>query len=507
MTAAAVPALVRAEDLRVGPLLAEGGEGKVFLLPRQPHLLFKTYRRAVDREHLRSLVAWPEGLETDRAERLQAAAAWPTAVVTGGGAQPVGLLVPRAPRRFAVRHRDGRSRLASLSYLTADPGHRAAAYGLELPAPGSVRRIGLVHALARLLTVFESASPSVGHGDLSTKNVLWSLQRGPEVFVIDCDNAEFFGPDGLPIGDSARRRAMTPNWDDPAVPRGSNPTLESDRYSLALIFLRLVGAANYPVQARQRSGGQVRVDIPVPPGTGADALLDRDAPIWDLCARSLSVEHPEDRPPASEWVGELERVLTAMGAQPTAAATGAPLGQAGAAAATIPVASRPSVPEVEVVPVRAEARPERTWSKVSPAPRYPAGAAGSGSASPSAQPGAGGFAWRPLGALGAGATTASPTGGAGSGPAPGVPAGTGGPGAVAPGVITAPAMWDETRQALSRALRWWLALHRSALRSLVDSDRRHGPVRALSVCAVVDTALGLAALFLVATVVTALIGI
>ena len=41
-------------------------------------------------------------------------------------------------------------------------------------------------------------SRPVSHGDLSTKNVLWSLQRGPEVFVIDCDNCERFGPDVPP---------------------------------------------------------------------------------------------------------------------------------------------------------------------------------------------------------------------------------------------------------------------------------------------------------------------
>ena len=47
---------------------------------------------------------------------------------------------------------------------------------------------------------------------------------------------------------------------------GGNPTLASDRYSLALIFLRVVGAANFPIQARQRQGGPITVDFAVPPG-------------------------------------------------------------------------------------------------------------------------------------------------------------------------------------------------------------------------------------------------
>ena len=134
-----------------------------------------------------------------------------------------GVLLPRAPRRFALRHRDGTTRLATLSYLTADPAHGAVAYGLSLPEPAGPERLGLVYALARVLEAFESTDPVVGHGDLSSKNVLWSLQRGPEVFVIDCDNCERFDPDGRPLAEAGRRRATTPNWEDPAVLAGANP--------------------------------------------------------------------------------------------------------------------------------------------------------------------------------------------------------------------------------------------------------------------------------------------
>ncbi len=139
--------------------------------------------------------------DTDLAARLSAAAAWPASVVIDSDGGAAGLLMPRAPRRFALRHRDGTTRLASLSYLTADPAHREMAYGLSLPPDASPERLGLVYALARLLQAFELGAPSIGHGDLSTKNVLWSLQRGPEIFVIDCDNCERFDSDGRPLGE------------------------------------------------------------------------------------------------------------------------------------------------------------------------------------------------------------------------------------------------------------------------------------------------------------------
>ncbi|MHB1929589.1 MAG: hypothetical protein ACYCUG_09255, partial [Acidimicrobiales bacterium] len=167
------PTAVSRPELRAGPLLAEGGEGRVYELAGRPGTLYKAYRRPAQRAPLESLIAWEADLAGTRPElaaRVRAAAAWPRAVVTEPGAAAgtaAGLLVPRAPRRFAVRHRDGTSHLATLSYLTADPAQRAAAYGLALPAPVSTDRVGIVYALARALEALQSAVPSIGHGDLS----------------------------------------------------------------------------------------------------------------------------------------------------------------------------------------------------------------------------------------------------------------------------------------------------------------------------------------------------
>ncbi|MGH9114990.1 MAG: hypothetical protein ACRDWW_04085, partial [Acidimicrobiales bacterium] len=156
MTAGTAERTVRLDDLRVGELLAEGGEGRVFELPTRPHLVFKAYRKPPPRRLLDDLVAWPDAISRpDLAARVRVAASWPEAVVVDGdrtGGEPfvAGVLIPRAPRRFAVRHREGTTRLASLSYLTADPAYRAVAYGIALPAPVGPERLGLVYALARL---------------------------------------------------------------------------------------------------------------------------------------------------------------------------------------------------------------------------------------------------------------------------------------------------------------------------------------------------------------------
>ena len=132
---------------------------------------------------------------------MQTSSAWPVAVVVGDDpAVAVGTLLPRAPLEFWVRHRDGTNRLASLSYLANDPDRIAVAYGVMLPAPGAPERVALVYALARLLDAWQSGnggksgaggtlSPQVVHGDLSAKNVLWSLRPVPAVYVLDCDGA------------------------------------------------------------------------------------------------------------------------------------------------------------------------------------------------------------------------------------------------------------------------------------------------------------------------------
>jgi len=442
------------DELRTGDLLAEGGEGQVFQLPLQPQLVYKRYRRPVPREQLESLVSWPSELgllDPDAAARVTATSAWPCSVVTGGSGEAIGLLMPRAPRRFALRHRDGNTRLASLSYLTSDPAQRAAAYGLLLPPPASAPRLGLVLALARLLAAFEAGEPVVGHGDLSTKNVLWSLQRGPEVFVIDCDNSERFTPGGDSLGPPGRRRAMTPNWDDPAVPRGGNPTRMSDRYSLALIFLRIFGAANFPMQARQRSGDMVSVDFPVPPGPLAGIRLDEANPLWELCARGLSVACPDSRPPAADWVPVIEAVL----------ARGRPR-----------AASRPdSLPgDVQIRPVSAPRRRDQRWNR---APRV-------APLRPHVEPAApSGLSTGPVAPLHATPVTS----------------------------VRGPSIWPDVWAGLRRAVAWWLAVHARMLSGLSTRGRRAEGIRTAVFCGLLDLVLAIITLFVAAMIVSPVIGI
>ena len=462
--------VVQRSDLRPGELLAEGGEGRVFALPLQPHLVFKQYQTPLPRGHLHDLVSWPVGGDQHLIERVRACASWPTAVVSGTAPDTArlaeGVVMPRAPRRFALRHRDGTTRLASLSYLTADPAYREVAYGIELPPAFSPERLAIVYALARLLEAFEKLAPPVGHGDLSAKNVLWSLQRGPEVFVIDCDNCERFGADGQPLSAEGRRRAMTPNWDDPAVKPGGNPGLESDRYSLALIFLRVAGAANFPVQARQRQGQEITVDFPVPRGYSSEILLGPAAPLWELCSSGLSLSEPSLRAPASAWVAELEAVLDSVGAAHLMRSVWASQGGGPALEPRAPVFDSGSS-DITINPVLAPPRP-------APPRRVTLHASAAGRP----QPGTWGFR-----------TAAATTATQGSDPAPVVPVTRQLAGGVAVGA------------------RWWWDAHRELLRSVAGARTGGDWVGRLAVCVAADAVLLLVALFVVAMAVAPVLGI
>ena len=174
----------------------------------------------------------------------------------------------------------------------------------------------------------------------------------------------------MPDGADRRPRATTPNWDDPALPPGSTPTRASDRYMLGITFLRLVGAAHFPLQGPQRSAEHVNVDLELP----RSWRKVPDLPVlWELCERSLSLDDVEGRPSPGEWVAELEHVLDVLSAPALGAAVreaqGDPLPGDGAAhtvdrgEAKPPVAATAPVPDVTVRPVLRR-RPPSTWQLI-----------------------------------------------------------------------------------------------------------------------------------------------
>jgi len=378
---------VSVSKLRLGPLLAEGGEGRVFeVLAGPPELaarsVYKQLRSPRPLAELTSLVEFPSLLVSNGsrlAARALSSSAWPVSSVVGDDpVLAVGTVMARAPAQFWLQHRDGTKRLATLSYLATDPERIAVAYGALVPPPGAPERVALVYALARLLEAWQNEPPlpRVVHGDLSGKNVLWSLQPAPAVYVLDCDGASVLcGPDvtgdEMAGGPDGRKRATTPNWDDPALPQGAPPTRASDRYMLGITFLRVVGAAHFPLQGPQRTAEHVNVDLELP----RSWRKVPDLPVlWELCERSLSLADVEARPSPGEWAAELEHVLDVLSAPGLGAAVREAQGDPRPARGAAPIASRGEakrlvaatgpVADVTVRPVLRR-RPPSTWQLIS----------------------------------------------------------------------------------------------------------------------------------------------
>ncbi len=258
----------RLADLAATDHVADGGQGTVFRLSRPAGTLLKLYHRevAVLSGELRRLIDLPAR------EVVASRTAWPSGRVFDRG-RCVGLLMPEAPARFTTTIA-GRRRLLELQYLLYP--QRAMWADLTLPTEEERRRI----AVGYLELFTELHRNDVMVGDVSMRNLLWTLQDGPAVYAIDCDG---FRLAGRP---PAVRPADTAGWTDPAGQR--EVTLDTDRYKVALLTLRLL-LGNHRV---------------TPEEVGAKPLLRaRLGPaLTALAARAAA---PGRRPAAECWLGAL----------------------------------------------------------------------------------------------------------------------------------------------------------------------------------------------------------
>ena len=479
-----LPSRVQLRSLLLGDLMAEGGEGRVFEV-RQAQvpgghggdLVYKQFRRprpALELTPTVSFLGALDGAEPALAARVRASSAWPVAWVVGDEPElALGALVPRAPGCFWLRHREGGPRLATLSYLASDPDRITVAYGTVVPAPGAAARVAVVYALARLLEAWQGDGAGQGlavHGDLSAKNVLWSLDPVPSVYVLDCDGATVVEPGA---GRANVPRPTTPNWDDPALAPGAAPTASSDRYTLGLTFLRVVGAAHFPLQARQRSGDKVSIDLELPRSW---RRLPDMPQLWELCERSLSVVDVPGRPSPAEWAAALEGLLSSMGCADLAGRVRQVQGDPSASQVTQGGPNRPAVeatvPDVVVRPVLKH-RAASTWRL--------AGADG----------------WvQATGAAGALVTSGAVAGATSSA------LGHAGQGLSGLGLA-----YLGPRQLLRRCGRAWGGAHRLAFRLLASPGRRADGLRRLARALFLDAVAACVVLFLIGEMVSPLIGL
>jgi DNA-binding helix-hairpin-helix protein with protein kinase domain len=271
---------VELADLTAAEKIADGGHGSVFRLSRPAGVLLKLYHGgiAVLAGELARLIE----LRTRSPDLAGAPTAWPTGRVFERG-RCVGLLMPAAPDRFTTRLA-GRSRLRELQFLL----YPRRAMWADLALPTDEERRVLAVGYVRLFEVLHRNDVVVG--DVSMRNLLWTLEGGPGVYAIDCDGFRLAGrPPSVRPSDTA-------GWVDPACPRAV--TLDADRYKLALLTVRLL-LGNHTV---------------TPADVCAKPLLRAafGGALGSLVARAA---RPGKRPAAESWLAALTSDVAAGGSR------------------------------------------------------------------------------------------------------------------------------------------------------------------------------------------------
>ncbi|MDQ1248005.1 MAG: hypothetical protein QG597_2377 [Actinomycetota bacterium] len=235
----AVAQKVDVSQLGVLDKLGQGGQGIVYRAPSvhstyAKSMVYKAYKPAtlasLDADALAALPEFLESLPYSHGARLISLAAWPCVTVHDGG-KTVGFLMPSIPEEFFTEIWTNKPSpstvMAEFQHLLNDPHILAMRFrGSEITEH---QRLELLHQLALALAFLHEHGVVVG--DISPKNVLYSLSPNPAVYFVDCDAMRVKGV-------SPSTQVETPGW---AVPHGEEKaTVYSDRYKLGLMALRLL---------------------------------------------------------------------------------------------------------------------------------------------------------------------------------------------------------------------------------------------------------------------------
>lgn len=238
------------DELEIGDQIGAGGQATVYRLRSHRQMLFKQYRLdRVDSDALDRLVEWRHGLNSGDRELLDRSASWVQSRVVSKEGKTVGVLIPEAPSRFYIEVR-GKTRLNEIQYLAF--GERASKLGLHVPGPGV--RAEVIASIADLFEMFDRHR--IVHGDMSFKNLLWTVRPEPAAYLLDCDCAHIGRhPGALP-------QVTTQHWTDPRVQdrKIRLPDVDSDRLAIGLLFFRTY----FQVRANF-TGMELRFEIPSEP--------------------------------------------------------------------------------------------------------------------------------------------------------------------------------------------------------------------------------------------------
>jgi serine/threonine protein kinase len=269
--------------------ISQGGQGVVYQAPSASthfakSMVYKEYKETtLSTLDVRGLEAMPEFLESlpyGDGARLIGLSAWPCRIVEDA-ARVTGFLMPSIPDEFYIKiwtNKPKPSRVpAEFQHLLNDPQVLAMRFRGWIPTDR--QRYELIQQTAIALAFLHKHDVCVG--DISPKNILYSLKPGPAVYFVDCDAMRVKGTSLSP-------QVETPGWSAPAGEEKA--TVYSDRYKLGLLALRiLVGSQDAEDPAR----------LP--------ASVPKD--LRRIISRTLS-SGPKERPDLAAWQSALAPAIT-----------------------------------------------------------------------------------------------------------------------------------------------------------------------------------------------------
>ena len=225
------------DKLGVLTKIAQGGQGVVYQAPNvktkfAASMVYKEYKTqilgTIDFSAVAAMPALVEdSLSYAEAERLISVAAWPCALVEHAGTS-TGFVMPTIPAEFFIPL----ITVKGVSTVTAEFQHL-----LNHPSVLQARGINIIDTQRYTLLREVAAGLAFLHkhgvcvGDISPKNLLFSLSPRLAVYFIDCDAMRIDGVSALP-------QLETPGWDAP--PGEELATTYTDTYKLGLLALRLL---------------------------------------------------------------------------------------------------------------------------------------------------------------------------------------------------------------------------------------------------------------------------
>jgi serine/threonine protein kinase len=225
------------DKLGVLTKIGQGGQGVVYRAPNvktkfAASMVYKEYKAQARTDiDFTALAAMPalveESLSYTQGERLISIAAWPCAIIEDAGT-PTGFVMPAIPDEFFIPLTTAKgvsTSTAEFQHLLNHPSVLAAR-GITLD---DAQRFTLLRETASALVFLHKHGVCVG--DISPKNLLFSLTPQEGVYFIDCDAMRINTVSALP-------QVETPGWNTPSGEELA--TIYTDTYKLGLLALRLL---------------------------------------------------------------------------------------------------------------------------------------------------------------------------------------------------------------------------------------------------------------------------